>query len=156
MIHCDIWGKFSVPDYKGFQYFLIVVDDFSRCTWIFLMTHKSETYSLVKHFLILVKTQFNSSVKTIRSDNSTEFCSNDTIALFSSLGIIHQTSCVYTPHQNGVVERKHRHLLEVSRTLRFQASLPIKFWSDCVLTATHLINRMPSTVLNDNCPIEVL
>ena len=56
MIHCDIWGKFSVLDYKGFQYFLTVVDDFSRCTWIFLMTHKFETYSLVKHFLILVKT----------------------------------------------------------------------------------------------------
>ena len=49
------------------------------------------------------------------------------IALFFSFGIIHQTLCVYTPQQNGVVERKHRHLLEVSRALRFQASLPIKF-----------------------------
>ena len=97
MMHCDIWGKFSVPNYKGFQYFLTIVDDFSRCTWIFLTTHKSDTYSLMKHFLMLVKTQFNSSVKTIRSDNGTEFCSNEMTTLFSSIGIIHQTSCVYTP-----------------------------------------------------------
>ena len=54
------------------------------------------------------------------------------------------------------MERKHRYLLEVSRALRFQTSLPVKFWSDCVLIATHLINRMPSTVLNGKCSIEVL
>lgn len=69
---------------------------------------------------------------------------------------MHQTSVVGRPQQNGRVERKHRHLLEVARALKFHAQLPSKLWSDCLLTATFLINLMPTSILNWKSPSEIL
>ncbi|XP_070017967.1 uncharacterized protein [Nicotiana sylvestris] len=85
-----------------------------------------------------------SSVKTLRSDNAFELGSSaEAVSFFSSQGIIHQTSCPYTPQQNGVVERKHKHLLETAGSLLFQSKLPLKYWGECLFTATYLINSLP-------------
>ncbi|RVW12946.1 Retrovirus-related Pol polyprotein from transposon RE2 [Vitis vinifera] len=59
-------------------------------------------------------------------------------------GIVHLSSCVDTPQQNGIAERKNRHLLEVARSLMFSMNVPKLFWGQAVLTAAYLINRMPS------------
>ncbi|KAL6335992.1 hypothetical protein AAG906_003619 [Vitis piasezkii] len=75
---------------------------------------------------------------------------------FSATGILFQTSCVGTPQQNGRVERKHKHILNVGRALRFQANLPIYFWGESVLAAAHLINRTPSPLLHNKTPFEIL
>nr|GMC75238.1 Retrovirus-related Pol polyprotein from transposon TNT 1-94 [Ipomoea batatas] len=76
----------------------------------------------------LVENQFGANVKCISSDNGLEFNMDE---LFSHKGIIHQTSCTYTPQQNSRVERKHDHLLSTAR-LRFQANLPEAFWGECI------------------------
>jgi transposase InsO family protein len=89
------------------------------------MKFKSETQRLLKSFITFVHTQFNCQVKIIRSDNGLKFISLK--PFLSTHGILLQNSCPYTPQQNGVVERKHRHLLNVGRALRFQANLPLKF-----------------------------
>ena len=72
-------------------------------------------------------------------------------------GILHETSCIDTPQKNGRVQRKNRHILNVARALRFQASLPLKFGGgECVLIATYLINRTSTKLLNYKTPFEAL
>nr|GEW08474.1 ribonuclease H-like domain-containing protein [Tanacetum cinerariifolium] len=76
--------------------------------------------------------------KTARSDNGTEFVNNKMNILFDSRGIVHQTSCAYTPQQNGIAERKHRHLLNVARSLLFQSGIPLIYVDDIVITGNDL------------------
>lgn len=71
------------------------------------------------------------------------------------MGIVHQKSCPYTPQQSGVAKRKHRHIVEVTRVLRFQAKIPL-FWHQCVLAVVNRINRIPSGVINNQTPFERL
>ena len=154
LLHCDLWGPYKTPSYAGARYFLTVVDDYSRSVWLYLQKDKTETATNLKSLIALASRQFQTQVKRIRSDNGTEFVAMD--SYFRSQGIIHETSCVATPQQNGRVERKHRHILNVARALRFQGNLPIEFWGECVLTAAYLINRTPSSILNGSTPYEKL
>lgn len=153
LLHMDIWGALAISSIHGHRYFLTIVDDFSRHTWIFLMKAKSETRSLIQNFISYVSTQYDKTVKTIRSDNGVEF---NMPQFYNSNGIIHQTSCVETPQQNAIVERKHRHLLNVTRSLLFHAKLPSVYWSYAILYSVHLINRLPTEVLKGKTPFEIL
>ena len=77
-------------------------------------------------------------------------------ALLAKKGIIHQRSISGNPQQNGRVEKKHKHILKTARAIRFQGHLPLKFWGDCILSATFWINMLPSPVLNWKTPSELL
>ncbi|CAH9119111.1 unnamed protein product [Cuscuta epithymum] len=154
LVHCDVWGPYNTASSCGARSFLTIVDDFSRAVWVYLLVDKTEVFSMFMNFCAMVDRQFSQRIKMVRSDNGTEFnCLKD---FFRTSGIIFQTSCVATPQQNGRVERKHRHILNVARALRFQAHLPIHFWGECVLTAAHLINLTPSAVLKHKTPFEIL
>lgn len=75
----------------------------------------------------MIHNQFDITVKKIRTDNGTKFVNSQCTRFFDSLGIIHQLTYPYTPQQNGRVEIKHKHLLQITRALMFQAALPHKF-----------------------------
>lgn len=92
----------------------------------------------------------------LRLDNGTKFFNSQCNELLESLGIIHQISCPYTPQKNGYMERKHRHILQVARALKFQSLVPMIFWGDCIRTSVYLINKLPKYVLEDKCPYEML
>lgn len=139
VLHVDLWGPYKCHTYSGFQYFLTVVDDCSRAMWVHLLSHKSNAFPMLQAFILQIEKQFDTAVKIIRSDNGLEFQDTSALQFYKEKGIIHQTSCVERPQQNGIVERKHKHVLEVARALMIQSGLPLKFWGDGVLTAHTLL-----------------
>jgi len=120
------------------------------------LKYKSQALATLQLFCNYVVNQFQHTVKIVRSDNALEFDTRECQLFFANHGMVHQTSCVDRPQQNGRVERKYRHLLEMSRALRFHASLPLRFWGDCVLAATYIINQLPSSALQRKTPFEKL
>ncbi|XP_022856322.1 uncharacterized protein LOC111377458 [Olea europaea var. sylvestris] len=126
-----------------------ILDDFSRCTWVYMLKFKSDAGTILQSFCYMIETQFECKVKTIRSDNGSEF---EMKQFYSQKGIIYHKTSMETPQQNSIVERKHQHILNVARALKFQSTIPLKYWSDCVLTAVYLINRTPTPILDQKTP----
>ena len=156
LVHTDVWGPCRTASTLGFQYFVTFIDDYSRCTRLLLMKNRAELYSIFKKFYAEILTQFNISIHVLRSDNAREYFSTPFISFMSQHGILHQSSCAYTPQQNGITKRKNRHLIETTRTLLLHYNVPFRFWGDVVLSACYLINRMPSSVLHDQIPHSLL
>ena len=153
LIHCDIWGPYHIESHSGHRYFLTLMDDSTRFTWLYLLKHKSDVSQVIPKFFNFISTQFGKQIKQFRSDNAKELAFTE---FFDNQGVLHQFSCVERPQQNSVAERKHQHLLNVARALFFQSQVPLSFWSDCVLTAAFLINRTPTPLLQNKCPYELL
>ena len=112
------------------------MDDFSHVTWLYLMKNRYEFFfSHFSAFCVEIQTQFHVSVQTLRSDNAKEYFSEPFQLFMLQHGILYQTSCVDTTSNNGVAERKNRHLLETTRALLFQMNVPKHFWANTVSTA---------------------
>ncbi|KAI0494798.1 hypothetical protein KFK09_024941 [Dendrobium nobile] len=156
LIHTDVWGPAPIPSTDGFRYYVLFTDDFTRFTWIYLMNNKHETFAKFKIFYKLIKTQFLCKPKFLRSDGGGEFLSNEFTNFLHTHGIQRQLSCPHTLEKNGVAERKHRHLLDLTRTLLHASNLPSTFWSEALATANYVINRLPSTAINLDIPFQRL
>ncbi|GJZ62009.1 ribonuclease H-like domain-containing protein [Tanacetum coccineum] len=153
--HCEICQK-SKQTKEPFPLSINPLCLLNWSVWVYMLKGKDEVFDCVLTFYNLIKNQFGKTVKTFRSDNGTEFVNNVFDKFCIDNGIVHQTTCAYTPQQNGIVERKHRHLLNVARSLLFQGGLPLYLWSECIMTAAYLINRLPSSVLNGKTSFELV
>jgi histone deacetylase 1/2 len=150
LIHSDVWGP-AVTSVGGFKYYVSFLDDFSRFTWIYLLKRKSDVeqafYSFQKH----VERLFNSKILAVQSDWGGEY--HRLNKFFHDEGILHRVSCPHTSSQNGIAERKHRHIVETGIALLAHSSLPVRFWDEAFLTAVYLINRMPTRTLKNDSPL---
>ncbi|WJZ97935.1 hypothetical protein VitviT2T_016503 [Vitis vinifera] len=104
----------------------------------------------------MIETQYNAKVRVLRSDNGGEYQSSNLQKYLEGHGIIHQTTCSNTPQQNGVAERKNWHLLEVVRAFLIAAKTPISYWGEAITSAAYLINRVPSSSINFQTPLQAL
>ena len=94
---------------------------------VFLMKTQIELFSIFQKLHTEIRTQFNTSIRILRSDNTKEYFSTPLSSFMPSHGILHQSSCTYTPQHNGVAERKNRHLVETARTLLLHHKVPQSF-----------------------------
>jgi transposase InsO family protein len=140
LLHMDLFGPIAYLSIGGSKYGLVIVDDFSRFTWVFFLQDKSETQGTLKRFLRRAQNEFELKVKKIRSDNGSEFKNLQVKEYLEEEGIKHEFSAPYTPQQNGVVERKTMSLIDMARTMLGEYKTLERFWSEVVNTACHAIN----------------
>ncbi|RDX61249.1 hypothetical protein CR513_60537, partial [Mucuna pruriens] len=142
LIHSYVWEPAS-NSISGAKWFVSFIDDCTHVTWIFLMKHKYEVCQIFVDFFRLVKNQFNKSIKRLRSDNGTEFVNLEFSKFLKDNGVVHKLTCVNTPQQNGVAERK----IVTSLKLLEPSS------SKC-LFLMYIGEKLPTRVLNGISPIK--
>jgi transposase InsO family protein len=117
LLHMDLFGPIAYISIDESKYCLVIVDGYSRFTWVFFLQEKSQTQETLKRFLRLAQNAFGLRIKKIRSDNGTEFKNSQIEGFPEDEGIKHEFSSPYTPQQNDVVEIKNRTLLDMARTM---------------------------------------
>eukprot|EP00253_Pinus_taeda_P002681 PITA_02681 len=124
-------------------------------TWIYFLKKKSEVFDKFKEFKALVENQIEKKIKVLSTDNGGEFCSNGFEEFCKKCGIARKKTTPYTPQQNGVTERLNKTLMERARSMLSGAKLGQEFWVEAVDTACYLVNRSPSSALEDKTPQQV-
>ncbi|GKB80955.1 retrovirus-related pol polyprotein from transposon TNT 1-94, partial [Tanacetum coccineum] len=135
LLYMDLCGPMRVASINGNKYILVVVDDYSRYTWVYFLHSKDETPEIIKKFIAQAQLNYKAKVCKIRTDNGNEFKNATLKAHYEKLGIMQQFSTARTPHQNGVVERRNRTLVEATRTMLIFSRLPEFLWAEAVATA---------------------
>ncbi|KAM6587307.1 hypothetical protein CsatA_009912 [Cannabis sativa] len=142
LLHIDLFGPSRIASLGGKYYAFVIVDDFSRFTWVIFLTLKSDVLENFVKFCKNVQNEKGYSITSVRSDHGGEF-DNDALELFcDDHGFNHNFSAPRTPQQNGVVERKNRTIQEMARSMLNEISLPKYFWAEAVNTSCYILNRV--------------
>jgi Integrase core domain len=132
------------------------VDDFSRYVWVDFMKEKSKVLTKKKDFKEKIKKEIGCRIRCLRTDNGGEYTSKEFTQYLEKYGIRRQLTCPNTPQQNGVAERKNRHLAERCRSMLHAKNVPPRFWAECMKAAVYVINRLPQARLGFISPYEKL
>jgi len=141
MLHMDLFGPVNVQTRSGKRYTLVIVDEFSRFSWVIFLRSKSDAASEIISFIKQVELKYKHKVCQLRSDNGTEFRNSLLESFCEETGVSQNFSSAHTPEQNGVVERKNRTLIEAARSMLTESGLPTNFWAEAIATACHTQNR---------------
>nr|GFB71805.1 putative ribonuclease H-like domain-containing protein [Tanacetum cinerariifolium] len=130
LLHMDLCGPMRVESVNGKKYILVIVDDYSRFTWVRFLCSKDETPMFIIKFLKMIQVRLNVPVRRIRTDNGTEFVNQTLRDYYEEVGISHETSVARSPQQNEVVERRNRTLIEAACTMLIYAQAPLFLWAE--------------------------
>nr|GFB38006.1 retrovirus-related Pol polyprotein from transposon TNT 1-94 [Tanacetum cinerariifolium] len=117
LLHMDLCGPMCTESVNGKKYLLVIVDDYSRFTWVKFLRSKDEALNFIIKFLKMIQVRLKVPVCRIRTENGTEFVNQTLRYYYEEVGISHETSVTRSPQQNGVVDRRNRTLIEAARTI---------------------------------------
>jgi hypothetical protein len=152
-VHIDLCGPMT-PARDGSLYLMLVVDDFTRFTWMAALHSKAQAFEAFQRYVSLAEAEQSTRVCCLRSDNGGEFISTAFSAWLASRGIRRELTTPHSPWQNGVVERMNRTVVEGGRTLLQAANLPLSLWVLSSYATVYCRNRSPSSTLSDTTPYQ--
>nr|GEW21398.1 hypothetical protein [Tanacetum cinerariifolium] len=132
LLHMDLCGPMHVESVNGEKYILVIVDDYSRFTWVKFLRSKDEVLHFIIKFLKMIQVRLKVPVRRIRNDNRTEFVNQTLRDYYEEVGISHETSVARSPQQNGVIERRNRTLIEAARTMLIYTQALLFLWTEAV------------------------
>nr|GEV80062.1 integrase, catalytic region, zinc finger, CCHC-type, peptidase aspartic, catalytic [Tanacetum cinerariifolium] len=141
LLHMDLCRPMRVASVNGKKYILIIVDDYSRFTWVKFLASKDEALDFIIKFLKMIQVTLNATIQNIHTDNGTEFVNQTLHSYYESVSISQETSVARTPQQNGVIEWQTRTLVEAARTMLIYAKASLFLWAEAVATACYTQNR---------------
>ncbi|KAG7547574.1 Zinc finger CCHC-type superfamily [Arabidopsis suecica] len=156
LIHGDLCGPITPSTSAGNRYIFVLIDDHSRYMWTFLLKEKNEAFNKFKIFKASIEQETGSTVKTFRTDRGGEFVSHEFNTFCDITGIKRHLTAPYSPQQNGVVERRNRTLMDMTRSLLKHMEIPNFLWGEAVRHSTYLINRVATRTLVEKTPYEAL
>ncbi|GJW65598.1 retrovirus-related pol polyprotein from transposon TNT 1-94 [Tanacetum coccineum] len=156
LLHMDLYRPMRVASVNGKKYILVIVDDYSRFTWVKFLRSKDEAPDFIIKFLKTIQLRLKILVRRIRIDNGIEFVNQTLRDYYEKVGISHETSVVHSPQQNGVVERRNRTLIEAARTMLIYAKAPLFLWAEVVATACYTQNCSIIRLRHGKTPYELL
>ncbi|GJU38220.1 retrovirus-related pol polyprotein from transposon TNT 1-94 [Tanacetum coccineum] len=141
LLHMDLCGPMRMASINRKRYILVIVDDYSRFTWVRFLKTKYEAPTAIIKCIKNIQVRLKATVRNVRTDNGTEFVNQTLREWYENVGITHQTYVARTPHQNGVVERRNQTLVEATRTMLIFSKAPLFLWAEAINTACYTQNR---------------
>jgi transposase InsO family protein len=142
LLHMDLFGPTIYTSNGGNKYGFVIVDDFTRYTWVVFLIAKSDVFTIFKPFIKRIHNEFETTIKKVRSDNGSEFKNTRIDELYDEFGIRHQFSVKYTPQSNGLVERKNRTMINIERSMLSEYNESHSFWAKAINMACYYSNRL--------------
>nr|GFA36694.1 retrovirus-related Pol polyprotein from transposon TNT 1-94 [Tanacetum cinerariifolium] len=156
LLHMDLCGLMCVQSINGKRYVLVVVDDYSRYTWVFFLHSKDEASEVIICFIKKTQVNLQLQVQRVRTNNGTEFKNKTLAKFFDEVGITQQFSAARTPQQNGVVERRNQTLVKAARTMLTFTNLPSFLWAEAIVIACFIQNLSFIHKRFDKTPYELM
>nr|GEW36012.1 retrovirus-related Pol polyprotein from transposon TNT 1-94 [Tanacetum cinerariifolium] len=127
-LHMDLYGPIRVQTINGKKYILVIVDDYSRFTWVKFLRSKDETPEVVIKFIQQIQVVLNKTDRYIHTNNGTDFVNHTLTEYYECIGIFHQNTVLKTPQQNGVVQRRNRTLVKAAQTMLIFSKALMFLW----------------------------